>query len=54
LKCRVALLTSLYSARLKVWEAIETIHLGIAGISKSAALIILLPFEMIGVERKCC
>src|SRR5713226_6460794 len=32
LKCRVALLTSLYFAGLKAWEAIETIHLGIAGI----------------------
>jgi len=32
LKCRVALLTSLYFAGLKAWEAIKTIHLGIAGI----------------------
>jgi hypothetical protein len=32
LKCRGALLTSLYFAGLKAWEAIETIHLGIAGI----------------------
>src|SRR5216684_177612 len=32
LKCRVALLTSLYFAGLKAWEATETIHLGIAGI----------------------
>jgi hypothetical protein len=32
LECRVAPLASLSFAELKGWEAIETIHLGIAGV----------------------